>query len=296
MLETMIQVEAMSLMEGGMEKWNLIIDVALCENCNNCVLATKDEHCENTFPGYGLPQPRHGHDWIRIDRQVRGEAPMVDAAYLVSTCNQCDNAPCVVAGKGAVHKRDDGIVLIDPVKAKGRKDLVNSCPYGAIWWNEEHQVPQKWSFDAHLLDAGWKEPRCTQACPTGAMRAVKLSDPAMSALAEQGSLEVLRSELGTRPRVWYANLYRFDKCFIGGSVLAKVAGRTECLEGATAMLSRAGKHVAEMKTDAFGDFKFDALEPGNARYRVGVSHPDHGSAALDVTLAQSVYLGNIELS
>lgn len=279
-----------------MEKWNLIIDVAKCENCNNCVLATKDEHCDNTFPGYGLPQPKHGHEWIRIERRVRGEAPMVDAAYLVSTCNQCDNAPCVSAGKGAVRKRDDGIVLIDPEKARGRKDLVNSCPYGAIWWNEEHQVPQKWSFDAHLLDAGWKEPRCTQACPTAAMRAVKLTDAAMKELAARERLEVLRPELKTQPRVYYANLHRFNKCFIGGSVLAEIDGKPEWLQGARAALSFGGKFIAEAVTDAFGEFKFDALEPANARYLVYVSHPEHGSVTLEARVEDSVYLGTIRLA
>ena len=55
-----------------------------------------------------------------------------------------------------MRKRDDGIVLIDPVKAKGRQDLVDACPYGHIWWNEELKVPQAWPFDAHLLDQGWQ--------------------------------------------------------------------------------------------------------------------------------------------
>lgn len=279
-----------------MKQWNLIIDVARCENCNNCVLATKDEHCDNTFPGYGLPQPRHGHHWIRIERRVRGEAPMVDAAYLVTTCNHCDNAPCVGAGKGAVRKRDDGIVLIDPDKAIGRKDLLKSCPYGAIWWNEEHAVPQKWSFDAHLLDAGWKEPRCTQACPTGAMRVMKVTDAEMAELASRERLEVLRPELGTKPRVYYRNLHRFNGCFIGGTVEAQIGGRREWLQGARAVLSRDGKWLDEIVTDAFGDFKFDALEASGHGYRVYVSHPDYGSATLDVRLQQSVYLGPIRLS
>ncbi len=88
-------------------------------------------------------------------------------------CNQCDNAPCVAKGGGAVKKRDDGIVLIDPDKAKGRKDLVDACPYGHIWWNEEHQVPQAWNFDAHLIDQGWQQTRGHQSCPTGAMRAIR---------------------------------------------------------------------------------------------------------------------------
>ncbi|MGB4066515.1 MAG: hypothetical protein WBK08_00655, partial [Nitrospira sp.] len=78
-----------------MDKWNLIIDVAKCENCRNCTLAVKDEHCDNDFPGYAAPQPKHGHDWIKISRRVRGSAPMVDVTYLLTTCNHCDNAPCV---------------------------------------------------------------------------------------------------------------------------------------------------------------------------------------------------------
>jgi len=162
-----------------MNKWNLIVDVARCENCHNCTLAVKDEFEDNEFPGYSKPQPRHGHEWIRIDRKVRGEGSMVDAAYLPRLCNHCDNAPCIKAAGGAIRKRDDGIVLIDPEKARGRKDLVQSCPYGNIWWNEAHQVPQTWFFDAHLLDQGWTEPRCTQACPTSsAMRTWPRSPPA----------------------------------------------------------------------------------------------------------------------
>lgn len=279
-----------------MEKWNLVLDVARCENCNNCVLATKDEHIDNSFPGYGPSQPRHGHEWIRIERRVRGEAPMVDVAYLVTTCNHCDNAPCVTAGQGAVRKRDDGIVLIDPEKARGREDLVKSCPYGAIWWNDEHQVPQKWSFDAHLLDSGWKEPRCVQACPTGAMRALRIDDGRMKELAAREGLETLRPDFGTNPRVYYANLYRHTKCFVGGSVVAELAGRIECVEGAQVELLREGRREAETLTDAFGDFKFDRLEPGSGSYRVEISHPQWGSSSLQTQVEQSRYLGTICLS
>ena len=75
-----------------------------------------------------------------------------------------------------MRKRDDGILLIDPVKARGRKDLVEACPYGHIWWNEELALPQLWPFDAHLLDQGWKQTRGQQSCPTGAMRAIKVED------------------------------------------------------------------------------------------------------------------------
>jgi Fe-S-cluster-containing dehydrogenase component len=280
-----------------MKKWNLIVDVALCENCRNCTLAAKDEHVGNAFPGYAAPQAKRGHDWIRIERKVRGSAPMVDAAYLPTLCNHCDDAPCLkAAGPEVVRKRDDGIVIIDPEKSRGRRDLVDACPYGAIVWNEELEIPQAWIFDAHLLDAGWQEPRCAQACPTGALRAVKQDDQAMQALAHDEALRVLRPELGTRPRVYYRNLHRFDRCFIGGSVVADVAGVTECIPGAAVVVRKDGHEIARTTTDTFGDFKLDALEPGSGAYSVEISHPLYGAASARCTLGESVYLGNLHLA
>src|SRR5450830_1419100 len=99
-----------------MEKWNLIIDIAQCENCNNCVLAAKDELVGNEFPGYSAPHAAQGTGVIRIERKTRGATPMVDAAYLPQMCNHCDDGPCLKAGSdGSVKKRKDGIVLIDPI-------------------------------------------------------------------------------------------------------------------------------------------------------------------------------------
>ena len=206
-----------------MKKWNMIIDVAECTNCNLCTLAAMDEYVDNAFPGYSAPMPKHGHQWINILQKERGSLPLLDVAYVPTMCNHCDNAPCVAKSGGAIKKRDDGIVLIDPEKAKGRKDLVEACPYGHIWWNEELQLPQAWTFDAHLIDAGWKQTRGQQSCPTGAMRAVSLDDAEMAKLAREQGLEVMGAELGTKPRVYYKNLWRYSKCFIGGSVSAEAA-------------------------------------------------------------------------
>ena len=279
-----------------MKQWNLIVDVALCENCHNCTLAVKDEHVGNDFPGYAAPAPARGSDWIRITRKVRGAAPMVDAAYLPTMCNHCDDAPCVKAGKGAVRKRDDGIVIIDPEKSRGRRDLVDACPYGAISWNEELALPQAWIFDAHLLDAGWKEPRCVQACPTGALRALKQDAAAMQAQARAESLEVLMPELGTKPRVYYRNLHRFDTCFIGGSVVAEIDGVTECVAHAAVIVRKDGAEVARAATDVFGDFKCDGFEPNSGAHTVEIAHPRLGSAFATCVLGESVYLGTLRLS
>lgn len=282
-----------------MSQWNLIIDVARCENCNNCVLANKDEYVGNDFPGYSAPHALHGPGTIQIHRRVRGEGHMVDAAYLPTMCNHCDDAPCMkAADPGVITKRADGIVIIDPVKAKGRKDLVQACPYGAIVWNDQTLLPQNWIFDAHLLDQGWKEPRCAQSCPTDAIQAVKADAAGMARLAEEQQLEVLKPELKARPRVYYRNLHRYTKHFVGGSVVASVKGVRDCVQGAKVTLQAGGRTVQETTTDTFGDFKFDGLDAASgsaSRYQVRVTHPQFGTAAVEATAGQTCVLGEIEL-
>ncbi len=276
-------------------KWNLIVDVANCTNCNLCALAVQDEHVENSLPGYAAEMPKHGHRWIDIQRRERGQAPMLDVAYLPTMCQHCDDAPCMAAAEdGAITKRPDGIVLIDPDKAKGQKQLVEACPYGAIWWNEELDLPQHWFFDAHLLDAGWKEPRCVDVCPTGALRSVKLDDDVMEKLAQKEELEPLRPELATKPRVHYKNLWRYARCFIGGTVSEERDGVTECVEGAEVRLLRAGETVADTVTDGFGDFRFDRLDPDSGTYTVEVTAAG-GTGRREATLGESVNLGEVRL-
>lgn len=44
---------------------------------------------------------------------------MVDVSCFPTPCVHCDNAPCLEkAANHAVHKREDGMVIIDPEKAK----------------------------------------------------------------------------------------------------------------------------------------------------------------------------------
>jgi Fe-S-cluster-containing dehydrogenase component len=58
-----------------MKKWNMIIDVAECTNCNLCTLAAMDEYAGNEWPGYSAPMPKHGHKWINIlQKETRADA------------------------------------------------------------------------------------------------------------------------------------------------------------------------------------------------------------------------------
>lgn len=279
-----------------MKKWNMIIDVAECTNCNLCTLATMDEYVGNEWPGYSAPMPKHGHNWINILQKERGQAPVIDVAYVPTMCNHCDNAPCLKAAKdGAIRKREDGIVIIDPVKAKGQKQLVDACPYGHIWWNEELQLPQAWNFDAHLIDQGWEKTRGHQSCPTGAMRAVHVEDEDMVRIVRDEGLEVMKPELGTRPRVYYRNLWRYSKCFIAGSLLAEANGVVDCVEGARVRLTKDGRVVAEITSDNYGDFKFDKLDENSGRYVVEISAAERAPKAVEATLGVSINLGEIHI-
>jgi Fe-S-cluster-containing dehydrogenase component len=280
-----------------MKKWNLIVDVANCTNCNLCTLANQDEHVGNEFPGYSAPMPRHQHRWIDIRSRERGSGPVVDVAYLPVMCQHCDDAPCMKAAKnGAVTKRDDGIVLIDPVKAKGQKAIADACPYGAVKWNEELQLPQHWFFDAHLLDRGWPEPRCVTVCATSALKAVKVTDEEMAEIKSREGLSELQPQSATKPRVHYKNLGRFTHEFVGGTIINTVGGVTDCVAKAKVKLESGGAIVGEAVTDAFGEFKIDGLAPDSGRYGVVIEVDGRVSKRLEVKLGKSVYLGRIDLA
>jgi len=253
-----------------------------------------DEYVGNEWPGYTRPMPRHGHKWINILQKERGQTPMIDIAYAPTMCNHCDDAPCIAKGGDAIKKRPDGIVLIDPQKAKGRKDLVDACPYGHIWWNEELEVAQAWPFDAHLIDDGWQQTRGHQSCPTGAMRAISVEDDEMARLVRDEGLEVMRPELDSKPRVYYRNLWRYSKCFIGGSVSAEANGLIDCVEGAKVRLIKDGRLIDQATSDGYGDFKFDKLDEDSGKYLVEIS-ANGCSKTVEARLGASINLGEIRL-
>lgn len=245
-----------------MKQAYLIIDIALCHDCNNCFLACKDEFVDNDWPPFSGPQPRHGHRWMNILRTERGRYPRIDVAYLPLPCQHCADAPCQKAHPDCITRRPDGIVVINPEKAKGNKALVDSCPYGAIYWNEALEVGQKCTMCAHILDeeGGVRQPRCAHGCPTGALTFAFMEPEEMAKRAAAEGLEHYRPELGSRPNVYYKNLHRFEKAFIAGGLLRN----GDCAEGVTVTL-HGPKGQSNQVSDEFGDFKFDALEPGAYR-------------------------------
>ncbi|MEM9197232.1 MAG: 4Fe-4S dicluster domain-containing protein [Pseudomonadota bacterium] len=269
-----------------MSKWNLIFDADRCNNCNNCILVVKDEYVGNAHEGYSAPMPETGTLWLTVTRHERGTAPMIDVSHYVETCMNCRNPACVNdQTAGIVSQREDGIVLIDPAAAKGRKDIVGMCPHGNIHWNEKAQIPQKWTWDAHLLDAGWKEPRPSQVCPTRALVAEKAEDATMEARVAAGEL----SQRVPGARLYDRNFDRVTTSFLGGTLVRSADGIEDCAEGLTVTLRKDGAVIATQETDAFGEFKFDGLAGKGEAYELVIP----GAGPRDIVLKTSTYIGVI---
>jgi Fe-S-cluster-containing dehydrogenase component len=271
------------------KNWYMIFDVDRCTNCRNCFISVLDEYAENEHPGYSKPIPRSGMKLLDIKTYEHGKGSDMSVAYVPVTCNNCEQAPCVRAcGDGAVYKREDGIVMIDPIRAKGQRSIVSTCPYGHIWWNEQEQVPQLWTFDAHLLDQGWDRPRMVDACPTLAIEAVKTTAEDMEARVKSEDLQVLHPEYRTKPRIYYKHLDSALREFIAGSVLGVKDGKTDAIEGVDVRLFHNGEERSRTRTDFFGDFKFPGLEAKGAEYLVSVQPEGHAPKEAKVTLSASV--------
>ncbi len=274
-----------------MTRYGMVVDIVKCSGCYNCFLACKDEHCGHDQPGYAAPQPMTGHSWMRLVETERGSYPKVKVAYTAVPCMHCQEATCLEKAEGgAVYRRADGIVMIDPVKAKGQKQLVSSCPYRVIYWNEELDLPQKCTFCAHLLDAGWKEPRCVELCPAGALTFGDLDDPEseVAKLVSGQRTEALHPEFGLKENVVYVNL---PKKFIAGTVA--FGDTDECAPGVTVTVGIDGRQQTAM-TDEFGDFEFEGLAEGQD-YTVILAADGYRSQELNVKTLRDIYLGVITL-
>ena len=149
------------------------------------------------------------------------------------------------AKDGAVYRRDDGLVIIDPAKAKNQKAIMDACPYGVVYWNEALSIPQKCTGCAHLLDDGWTVPRCVDACAHDALIFGEEED-LKDLLAEA---EDLKTAIGTKPRVHYLNI---PKRFLAGEVAD--LEEEEVLIGAEVKITNleTGQSHSQ-KTDEFGE-------------------------------------------
>ena len=231
-----------------------VIDVGHCTGCYNCQLACKDEHCGNDWRPYAAEQPLTGQFWMKVQENVCGSRPKLRIHYVPMLCNHCKDPACMNAcPAGAITKRRDGLVLIDPDACFGCGVCREACPYEAIYYNDKLGIAQKCTGCAHLLDHGHSVPRCVDACPTDALRFGE-ADELRDLLADA---TVRSPESGCGPQVWYRNV---PGKFIAGTVYDPV--EKEVVIGARCVL-RSGEKTWETETDSYGDFWLKDLPVGS---------------------------------
>jgi Fe-S-cluster-containing dehydrogenase component len=279
-----------------MPRYGIAIDVTRCTGCYACFLACKDEFAGNDYLPVAAAQPNDGPSWLRIEELTHGSGSKVKVDYTTVMCQHCQDAPCIKPEFGdAVYRRADGIVIIDPVKAKGNKKIAESCPYGAIQWNEQAQLAQKCNLCAQMIDAGERTTRCVETCPTQAMVFGDMDD-AKSAVSlamkeKAGRYESLHPEFGARPTVQY---FELPRPFIAGEVrLADKPG--ECAAGAkVTLVAKTDQKTLATETDFFGDFEFKGLAVGG-EYTVRAEFAGYGAKEVAVRVDASVNVGEISL-
>ncbi|MBR2522286.1 MAG: carboxypeptidase regulatory-like domain-containing protein [Coriobacteriales bacterium] len=258
-----------------------VIDQARCNGCHGCQLACKDEHCGNDWMPYQKAQPETGHFWMKVEQTTHGQTPKVKVEYKPIMCMHCDDPKCML--DDAVVKRDDGLVMIDPTKAEGRRDIMDACPYGVIYWNDEFNLPQKCDGCAHLVDAG-EIPRCVDMCIPEAIRFGEEEDFA----DEIAQATQIIPEDGCRPRVYYLNA---PGLFIGGEVWDPIDD--EIIKGAVATLTGADGFEQKVESDHWGDFWFRNLVAGS--YHLKIEKDGYKSEERDIELDKSLNIGDFPL-
>ena len=277
-----------------MSRYGLVCDIGRCCGCYACFLSCRDEFSgKDHFPTAAAQEV--GQLWLNVEEIEYGDRNRIKVDYFPKMCQHCVDPACAKgAPEGVVYKRDDGIVIIDPAKAKGAKGIVDSCPYGAIVWNAKRSIPQKCTMCAHMIDTGEKTVRCAECCPCEALIFGDLDDPdsaASRALADKAELVgIWKPEEGTQPTCRYIDM---PKPFIGGEVFYE-DNPGEPAKGVCVTLTDESGKKLECASDCFGDFEFAKLEKGR-KYTLSIRAEGYREMTREIELDKPVNLKAIAL-
>lgn len=201
------------------DRWVMVIDLARCDGCKQCVQACKT--------GHNLPDD--DQNWMSVWEE---EGPS-GSSFRPRPCMQCDKPPCVqVCPVGATWANKNGIVLVDNRQCIGCRMCMVACPYDAryFWWSDPpptHHSPEDYTpeltmpakrgtvgkcvFCADYLQQS-RLPRCVQQCPQDALWfGEKTTDVVtngrdvrrLSQLLEGRGAYRYKEDKGTEPKVFY---------------------------------------------------------------------------------------------
>ena len=272
----------------------IAVNAARCMACYACFMACKDEHC-GWASALSAPQPHEGQKWMNIVEWERGDSERrIKTAAVPVLCAHCAEPACMAAAEnGAVYRRPDGVVIIDPEKAKGQRRIAEACPIHAVYWNEELQLPQKCTMCAELMDDPeypGREPRCVEACPNQALVYGDLDDPesAVSRLIAANTVTPLEGLEGRRTQVVHLNV---PVRFLAGTVYLPEEEEEVCIGARVRVTDEADGTVYETETNWAGDWELEGL-PKDRSFTVEITCPGFRPAVYtEQSTAHDHYVG-----
>ena len=162
--------------------YGALVDVRKCVNCKACQISCKvwneNEFDPNTYKKDFTPQT-----WTYIKEVELGEFPNVEFVTAKKQCMHCVEPACVdvcpMEGQ-AMHKEEDGPVLLNHDNCIKCQMCVDGCPYGVPRYDEQADQIEKCVFCVDRLRAGLK-PACVETCPALALKMGKLDEIAAEA-------------------------------------------------------------------------------------------------------------------
>ena len=176
------------------KRYGMVIDLRRCIGCHSCTIACKAE--------FNVPLGVW-RSWVRVKES--GVYPHTRRTFVPKLCNNCQNSPCIkVCPTGAAYYDENGISSINETKCIGCKLCVGTCPYKQRFINPDKNTADKCTLCIHRVKKGLV-PACVNTCVGRARIFGDLNDPdsEVSQLVKANKTRVLKSELGTKPQVYY---------------------------------------------------------------------------------------------
>lgn len=138
-----------------MSQKKISINPLKCTGCGDCESACSMKHTKTR-------NPEKSRIRIISDRN--------DGFYLPSTCQHCENPPCLaVCPQGAIFKDPElDAVKIDRSLCIGCRMCVSACPFGAMDFDED----QAKAYKCDLCDG---DPECVRVCDVKAIDYVDMN-------------------------------------------------------------------------------------------------------------------------
>jgi len=143
-------------------RYRIRFNAKRCISCHACLVHCKQK---NRTP--------HGVAFNKLSMELTAKdgRPLIKNKY--QSCLMCKKPECVAAcPRGAIVKREDGLVLLDKERCDGCGACVEACPFGAMTMLPDQGKAAKCDYCVDRIEAGL-DPACVTGCTGKALSLVR---------------------------------------------------------------------------------------------------------------------------